>query len=266
MNSLHRFALTSFYFKGELAMKASIKSHLKSDIEIIYLESVDSTNTYAKNLLRSGKENDFLVVACEQTAGRGRQGKSFYSPYKKGIYMSLATRPNAPLENVITATTAASVGVCRAIEELTDKKPEIKWVNDVYLQGKKLCGILTECISGAGGIASGLVIGVGINVEAVGFPSDVENAVSLGENVDKAALTAKIADNLLELAHSDYPDFIDYYRAHSLVIGKKINCIENGKITPATAIDIDDRGGLAVRYENGDCDVLRTGEISIRLA
>lgn len=240
---------------------------INSNLEIIYLDTVDSTNTYAKNLLRSGKENDFLVVANEQTGGRGRQGKSFYSPNKKGIYMSLAVHPNTPLQNVITATTAASVAVCRAIEEQTDKKPQIKWVNDVYLNGKKVCGILTECISDAQlKLATGLVIGVGINIETADFPDDVTNATQLGADVDKEKLIEKITDNLLALMYSDYPEFIDYYKSHSLVIGKKINYIECGKITPATVITIDDKGGLVVKLESGDIVTLRTGEITVRLA
>lgn len=248
-------------------IKMEIKSHMSSNLEVIHLETVNSTNTYAKNLLRAGKENDFLVVASEQTGGRGRQGKSFYSPAGSGIYMSLGVHPNAPLQNVITATTAASVAVCRAIENSTDKKPQIKWVNDIYLDGKKVCGILTECISDAKlSLATGLVIGVGINVETADFPSEVDNATQLGADVDKARLIAEITDNLIALMHSDYPEFIDYYKSHSLVIGKKINCIECGRVTPATAIDIDDKGGLVVELEGGGVTTLRTGEITIRLA
>lgn len=245
----------------------SIKQHLNSNLEIIYLDTVDSTNTHAKALLKSGKKNDFLLVANRQTAGRGRQGKSFYSPSETGIYMSLAVHPNAPLQNVITATTATSVAVCKAIEELTDKKPQIKWVNDVYVGGKKVCGILTECISDAQfKLATGLVIGVGINIETNEFPDDVTNATYLGKGVDKPRLIAKIADNIMALMHSDYTEFIDYYKSHSLVIGKKINCIECGKATPATAIDIDNQGGLVVKLETGEITTLRTGEITVRLA
>lgn len=180
--------------------------------------------------------------------------------------MSVAVHPNAPLQNVITATTAASVAVCKAIEELTDKKPQIKWVNDVYLDGKKVCGILTECISDAQrGIATGLIVGVGVNIEASDFPDDVPNATYLGEGIDKARLVAKIADNIMALMHSDYNEFIDYYKSYSLVIGKKINYIECGKITPATAVDIDNQGGLVVELESGEITTLRTGEITVRL-
>lgn len=248
-------------------MELEIKKHLKSDVEVICLESVDSTNTYAKNLIKGGKKNAFLVAAKMQTLGRGRQGKSFYSPADTGIYMSLGVQVDESFQNIVTSTTAASVAVCRAIEELTDIKPQIKWVNDIYAGGKKVCGILTECISDARlGSVKGLVIGVGINVETYDFPSDLTNASQLGAGVDKALLIARITDNLFALMNSEYSEFIDYYKAHSFVIGKKINCIECGKSTPATAVDIDNEGGLVVRLENGELTTLRTGEITIRLA
>lgn len=105
-----------------------------------YFESIDSTNTYCKRLLADGKGGEFLIIANNQTAGRGRQGKTFYSPSETGIYFSLVIRPDTSLQNAVTATTAASVAVCKAIEKLTDLKPKIKWVNDVYLNGKKVCG------------------------------------------------------------------------------------------------------------------------------
>ena len=124
-----------------------IKKSLSFDCRVEYYKTLDSTNNVAKRIIAEGEDDVLLVVGEEQTAGRGRQGKSFYSPGGTGIYMSLVVHPMIELQNAVTATTAAAVAVCRAIESLTDKKPMIKWVNDVYLNGKKICGILTEAVT-----------------------------------------------------------------------------------------------------------------------
>lgn len=242
-----------------------IKLNLKEDIEVLYYSSVDSTNNCCKRLLADGKQGVFLVTADSQTAGRGRQGKSFYSPVLTGVYFSLVIRPHTSLQNAVTATTAAAVAVCKAIEKLTDRKPKIKWVNDVYLDGKKICGILTEAITNfEEGTVDSVIIGIGINIKTVDFPDDVENAGTLGEKISRSRLIAEVTNELMDIAGSDYNSFIDYYRSHSFVIGERIKIIQNGKVTPATAVAIDETGGLEVELENGEHKVLRSGEISIR--
>lgn len=242
----------------------TIKENLKSDLEVLYFDSIDSTNTKAKELLKGGKENDFLVVANEQTNGRGRQGKSFYSPNGTGIYMSVAVHPAMPLQNVVTSTTAASVAVCKAIEKLTDIKPKIKWVNDIYIGENKICGILTESVTDLDyKIATGMIIGIGLNIKTTDFPKDILNAGSLGVDIDRAKLIATIADELLNIVLKDYSNFIDYYREHSMLLGKEIYYIENGEKTYATAVSIDDKGGLVVETQNG-IKTLRSGEITVR--
>lgn len=243
----------------------SIKRYIKSDIEVIYYPIVDSTNNCCKRLIAEGKDGEFLVVAEQQSAGRGRQGKSFYSPSGTGIYFSLALSPQLPLKNAVTATTAAAVAVCKAIEKTTSKKPKIKWVNDVYLDGKKICGILTEAITDfEEGIVSNVIIGIGINISTDNFPADVENAGCLNEKINRSLLIAEVCNELVKIAKGDIKSFIDYYRSHSLVIGEKIRFIKNGEATPATAVAIDETGGLEVELENGERTVLRSGEISIR--
>lgn len=243
----------------------SIKRYLKDALDVIYYPTVDSTNNCCKRLIAEGKEGEFLVVAEQQSAGRGRQGKSFYSPSKTGVYFSLALRPLLPLQNAVTATTAAAVAVCRAIEKVTDKKPKIKWVNDVYLDGKKICGILTEAITNfEEGIVNNVIIGIGININTSDFPADVENAGCLGEKINRSLLIAEVCNELVKIAKGDMKSFIDYYRSHSLVLGERIKFIQNGEVTPATAVAIDEKGGLEVELENGRHTVLRSGEISIR--
>ncbi|MGN1201989.1 MAG: biotin--[acetyl-CoA-carboxylase] ligase [Eubacterium sp.] len=250
---------------NDLVSAQSIKVNLKENIDVLYYLSIDSTNNCCKRLLADGKQGIFLVAADEQTAGRGRQGKSFYSPAQTGIYFSLVIRPETTLQNAVTATTAAAVAVCKAIEKLTDKKPKIKWVNDVYLNGKKICGILTEAMTNfEDGTVDSVIIGIGINVKTVDFPDDVESAGCLDADINRSRLIAEIVNELLKISGGDYKSFIDYYRSHSLVIGEKIRFIQNGKITPATAVAIDETGGLEIELENGEHTVLRSGEISIR--
>jgi BirA family biotin operon repressor/biotin-[acetyl-CoA-carboxylase] ligase len=242
-----------------------VKSRLHEDIEVIYYPSIDSTNTQAKRLINEGKDNTMLVICDEQTAGRGRQGKSFYSPALTGIYMSFVTHPMTALQNAVTATTAAAVAVCKAVEKLTDKKPKIKWVNDVYLGDKKICGILTEAVTDfETQTVTSIIIGIGMNIKTIDFPDDVENASCLDANVKRADLISAIADELYIITNRDYSDFISYYRSHSMIIGEKINFIQNDRVTPATAIEIDETGGLVVRLDNGELTTLRSGEISIR--
>lgn len=250
---------------NDLISEQSIKSYLKHNIDVIYYPSVDSTNNCCKRFLADGREGIFLVTADEQTAGRGRQGKSFYSPPLTGIYFSVVIRPHTSLHNAVTATTAAAVSVCRAIEKITDKNPKIKWVNDVYLDNKKICGILTEAITNfEDGTVDSVIVGIGINIKTTCFPDDVTAAGNLNTDISRSRLIAAVTDELLEIASNGYKSFIDYYRSHSLVIGEKIKFIQNAKVTPALAVAIDETGGLEVELENGEHTVLRSGEISIR--
>ena len=256
-----------FSSENDILSADIIKSRLSCGVNVYYYDSIDSTNTQAKRLINEGDCADMLLVADEQTNGRGRQGKSFYSPAQTGIYMTLVIHPDIKLQNAVTATTAASVAVCRAIEGLTDLKPKIKWVNDVYLNGRKICGILTEAVSDfETGTVSSVIIGIGMNISTVNFPSDVENAGSLGVNVRRADLIAEIANELMKITLGDYKSFIDYYRSRSLILGKKITYIENSKAVSAIALEIDEEGGLTVQKENGEILTLRSGEISIRKA
>ena len=256
------YALTE---NNDLISESRIAAAMKHDVKVYYYPEVDSTNTQAKRLIDGGEREAFLVTADRQTAGRGRQGKSFYSPAYTGIYMTLGVHPNTRLQDAVTATSAAAVAVCRAIERLTNVKPQIKWVNDVYCQNRKICGILTEAITDFElGIVTSIVVGIGININTAFFPEGVENAGALGVGVKRADLIGAVADELLNIIFGDYADFIDYYRSHSMILNKKINYIENGRVTPAVAVAIDETGGLVVKNADGELKTLRSGEISIR--
>lgn len=251
--------------KEDILNAEIVKSKLNSDIEVIYYPSIDSTNTQAKRFIRAGKSGTMLIVADEQTAGRGRQGKHFYSPAKTGIYITLVTHPMTQLKNTVTVTTAAAVAVCKAVEQLTSLQPKIKWVNDVYLDGKKICGILAEAVSHfKTQTVTSVIIGIGMNVTTTDFPAELENAASLGTNVSRAALIAAIVNELEIIIGSDYRSFIDDYRARSMIIGEKIDFIRDGIVTPATAVSIDETGGLLVETDSGEHLTLRSGEITIR--
>lgn len=250
---------------ADVLNEEEISRFCENKIKIFYLESVDSTNNYAKKLLADGENGIFLVAAAEQTSGRGRQGKSFYSPKGTGVYMSLVIHPGAPLQNAVSSTTAAAVAVCRAIEKISDKRPGIKWVNDVYLGGKKICGILTEAVTDfESATVSSVIIGIGINVSTADFPDDVENGGSLGAGIGRARLIAAVCDELLKTVNDSYGDFIDYYRSRSIVIGKEIKFAENSVWQTAAAEGIDNRGGLEIVLKSGERRTLRSGEISIR--
>ncbi|MBO4339642.1 MAG: biotin--[acetyl-CoA-carboxylase] ligase [Clostridia bacterium] len=236
--------------------------------EIIVFNVIDSTNSEAKRVfVKDGK--DMLIVAGKQTAGRGRHGKSFYSPEETGIYMSLVVHADLPLNHAARATTAAAVAVCKAIEKLTDKKPEIKWVNDIFINNKKVCGILTEAVSTAGSrTADALIIGIGINVYTSDFPDEIKDiAGSLNENgLDKNSLIAEICKGVFGYAADLFSDgFIEEYRKRCFVIGKEISYERNGERFFATAVDIDENGGLIIKNTDGEISTLQSGEISIKM-
>lgn len=250
---------------NDLLNAQEIKKSLSFDCRVEYYKTLDSTNNVAKRIIAEGEADVLLVVGEEQTAGRGRQGKSFYSPGGTGIYMSLVVHPMIELQNAVTATTAAAVAVCRAIESLTDKKPMIKWVNDVYLDGKKICGILTEAVTDfETQTVSSIIIGIGINLTTKDFPRDVQNASCLNADVKRAELIGAVANELNRIVNSGYGEFMEYYRAHSLVVGEDIVFIKNGVSTSARAVGIDDFGGLEVELADGTHYTLRSGEITVR--
>lgn len=232
-------------------------------------DAVDSTNTEAKRLLKAGLREPVLLVAEEQTAGRGRQGKSFFSPRGTGLYLTLVVFPNVPPESAVHATTAASVAVCRAIRQCTGTSPQIKWVNDLYLDERKCCGILVEAQSDRQtGLVQSLVIGVGVNLSTQDFPDELaRTAASLGNApCDRNALAAAIAAELLRvMADLDDTSWMEDYRHWSLVLGRDILYWRNGEQFAARALEIEENGALRVQHPDGSQTLLQSGEISLRL-
>ena len=235
------------------------------DIDIVVLPETGSTNNEAKRLISEGISGYTLVVAEKQTAGKGRMGRSFFSP-EGNIYMSLAFRTDSEIADALKLTTAASVAVVRAVVALTEAKPLIKWVNDVYLDGKKICGILTEGVTDMeSGRVRHIVIGIGINCGNGEFPQELREVAGRLPHggVTRNCMIAAISSELLDCIEGRC-DFMEYYRSNSMVLGKKINYYKKGVATPATAVAIDNNGGLIVRHEDGTEVCLNTGEISVR--
>lgn len=232
----------------------------------IILDETDSTNSYAKRLIAGGFKGEAVITAKRQTSGRGRQGKSFYSPDGTGLYMSVILRPDASGGQFTLLTAATAVAVCEAIEGHTALTPEIKWVNDIYIGGRKVCGILCESVFSEGRLDA-VVAGIGINLTTTDFPPELDTvAGSLGFDKDSEALTQAIADRLFELCGKlSELSFMQYYRSHSCVIGKDITFTDAGVTYQARALSIDDGGGLRVSLPNGQQKLLSGGEISLRL-
>ena len=253
----------------DILTEEGVRSYLPEDLKnntIILLKTVDSTNTYGKKIAADGAENGTVIIADQQTAGRGRRGNSFYSPDKKGIYMSIILRGTPLKENPDLLTICAGCSVCAAIEKLTDKKPLIKWVNDVYLEGKKICGILSEAtLDIESSTVDSVVVGIGVNLTTDKFPEEIrEKAGSIGEPIARNQIAAEILTQLYRCLDRSREENLADYRAHSLVLGKEVHYISNNESRSGKATDIDEKGQLIVITENGR-EVLNSGEISVKL-
>lgn len=223
-----------------------------------HFKIINSTSTYAKENA-SLLDLPALITADEQTSGRGRRGNSFYSPKDTGLYMTLLIP--APT-NCELLTPAAAVAVCKELEKL-GAKPKIKWVNDVFVSGKKVCGILTELFEKDGRYY--VAIGIGINLTTADFPSELTSAGSVGIECIKAELSEKIAESIVDYVNKPNPqNIIDEYRNRFFIIGKNITYWKNNIEFSAVAVGINESCNLIVKLSDGSTDVLSSGEISIK--
>ena len=230
-------------------------------------ETLDSTNQEAKRLLAAGEPCPMLLLAEEQTAGRGRRGRGCASPAGAGQNRTLALQPPAALSQATLLTAAAAVAVAQAVEALTALACQIKWVNDVYLDGKKLCGILTEASGSFEADAlSSVCAGIGVNVRTRDFPEELAGrACSLWPRaVSRNRLAAEIAVRLLNFAAAlGAREFLEEYRRRSLVLGKAVTFTRDGGERRALAVGIGENGELIVRYDDGREEALNAGEVRI---
>ncbi|MCR5815411.1 MAG: biotin--[acetyl-CoA-carboxylase] ligase [Ruminococcus sp.] len=244
---------------------------LKVDVR----QTVTSTNDLLKQLAVNGEPAGYILIASEQTAGKGRFGRKFYSPNGSGLYISMLLRPDMKAEDSLFITTSAAVAVCRAIESVTGGRirPMIKWVNDIFVNRKKVCGILTEAaVSFESGMLDYAVLGIGINITAPegDFPEEIKDiATSLFGDMEQDNIRNRLAAELireLEKLMADPLDkaYLEDYKRRQMLIDHDIIVIKNDQRRPARALGIDKRARLGVRYEDGSTETLISGEVSIK--
>ncbi len=260
--------------QSDVLNQEKIQSKLDHDVTVIAYASIDSTNSEAKRLLETQLSGNFLVVSDEQTAGRGRHGRFFHSPEKTGLYMSLALQHISSEVDAALLTTAAAVAVCQSIEHMTSLSPKIKWVNDIFLNGRKICGILTEGIMNfETQSVESIILGIGINisVDREQLPEDLKDKVGGITNhssgtINRNNLTVSIINNFLAIYQNiNSRTFLEDYRERCFVLGKTITFKQKQEQIRAIAEGIDDDGGLIVRLEDGSHKILSYGEISIQM-
>jgi BirA family biotin operon repressor/biotin-[acetyl-CoA-carboxylase] ligase len=246
-------------------LKDKILKQTEHKIDLEVYESLASTNDLLKQKAINGAKEGTAVLSFSQTDGKGRKGRTFISE-KGGIYLSILVRPKTFNFDTTLITSATAVAVSKAIEEISNIKTDIKWVNDILIGGKKVCGIL--CESGICGSDSFVVVGIGINVFKLenNFADEIKDiATYVFEKEDNELfikLTAKVIDNFFYEYNSIHNlSFLDEYRKRSVCLGKEISVY--GKT--AKALEIDNRCRLKVEYADGKQEYLSTGEISIKL-
>ncbi len=235
----------------------------------ISYKETDSTNTRLRSLVNEGTAScGMACVAESQTSGKGRNGRSFFSPSRSGIYLSVFICPKVSGPHIATISAIASVCVIRAIKEVVGVSAGIKWINDIYLEGKKVGGILCEIISVPSGSIKGVVVGVGLNcsIPESGFPKELKDIAGY-LNIkpeEKALLTKKIIEHLRTVSAGGV-EWLSDYKENSIVLGKDILVLPSAdKPYRARAMDIDNMGALLVTDEDGEVKRLFSGEISIR--
>ena len=242
---------------------------------LICLKSIDSTNTYAKTLpAREGQER-LYITAEEQTGGRGRRGRSFYSPAGMGLYLTGLYHPQTLPPFLSNFTAYVAVALCLAVEKTCGIRPQIKWPNDILFQGKKLCGILTElAFEGESGAVQYLITGMGINVgqQPEDFPGDIRDiAGSLAMFCQPKPALSPLCAALINELDAAYDAFLasdkrywSLYRERCATLGQSIYILSGQQKTPAVAEGLAEDFGLMVRYEDGRRETVYAGEVSVR--
>lgn len=240
--------------------------------KIICFREIDSTNNYAKKIAHENAEHGTAVISEIQTAGKGRMGRTFVSPSNTGVYISIIIKNNLNAETAQLITSCAAVSVCQAIDKVCGTDTQIKWVNDIFLNGKKICGILTEAsMSFETGTLEYAVIGIGINVYSVKnvFDSNLlETASSIEDEcnlkADRSRICAEILNALEKnISSLENHDFISEYKKRSCIVGNYVMVSKGNTEKKAFAYDIDDNACLKVRYEDGSEEALNSGEARI---
>lgn len=242
--------------------------------KIMYFNSIDSTNNKARELASSGEADGTVVISEEQTLGKGRLGRNFISPKRKGIWMSIILRPEIDPISASLITQIAAAAVNMGASEI-NIKTGIKWPNDIIINNKKVCGILTEMNAELTNINYVILgIGINVNVDKEEFTDEVKEVatsfkIETGQSISRKELLARILNNF-EILYEDFivsnniEKTIKICRENSVLIGNEINVIKRGSTVKARALNISDEGLLVVQYEDGRAESLISGEVSIR--
>ncbi len=240
--------------------------------QILWLPVTDSTNTQAKCLALEGAPHGTVVLAGHQTGGRGRMGRSFASPAGQGVYMSVILRPDCAPEKLMHLTCSAAVAMCRAVDKAVGITPQIKWINDLVWQKRKLCGILTELVIQPHRVAA--IVGIGINCtqQVEDFPADIQDmATSLsmisGHSVDPAKVAAHMLEALLEMdktLFSGKEAVMEFYRQNCVTLGQDVAIFQGDEIRRGHALALDESGGLLVQLPDGAVETVQSGDVSVR--
>lgn len=240
-------------------------------------ETVDSTNNVLKDMASKGVPSGTVVISDHQSGGKGRRGRSFSSPSGVGIYLSYLLKPDSGFDKISDLTSWTAVAVADAIKNAYGLDSQIKWVNDLLMNRKKICGILTEVtVEGESGLIDTCIIGIGININESGFPeeiSQIATSISIengGKTFIRSTLAAEIIKSMDKLA-SGWPDdsyYLNRYRELNITTGSRITAFpqmaENGQGRTGTAVEINDDFSLKVRFDDGSVSDLRSGEVSVR--
>ncbi len=262
--------------KTDVLSEELIRNYLADEDGRFFIDirrEVTSTNTVLKQMAEAGATEGTVLIAQEQTGGKGRLQRRFFSPAGTGIYMSVLLRPDISAPDCLFITTASAVAVAEAIKEVCGKDARIKWVNDVYCDGKKVCGILTEASLDleSGGVAYA-VLGIGINVyrPPEGYPDEIAGvAGAIIDNADgmgdlRSRVTACVLKRLWTYySELDKRRFLDKYKALSMIVGREVYVLRKNTSHKAYVIGIDDDCCLRVRYFDGSEELLSSGEVSI---
>ncbi|MDI6604308.1 MAG: biotin--[acetyl-CoA-carboxylase] ligase [Thermoanaerobacteraceae bacterium] len=251
-----------------------ISPFLKTDFigkNYIHLESISSTNDYAKEIA-SKAENGTILVSEEQTSGRGRLGRKWVSEKGQGLWMSIILKPELTPQSSVKLTQVAAVSVVNAIIETIELNASIKWPNDIIINGKKICGILTEMNAELDRV-NYVIVGIGLNVNMNKFPDDLKNkATSLfietGKKIDRKKLTASIINNFEKYYNIFLKEGFEPIRTlclkHSVTIGSEVRVISGKNEFNGKAIDIDNDGNLIIEIGDGSRKAVISGDVSVR--
>lgn len=242
-----------------------IIKNLNYKVNLILKEKVTSTNELLKQQADS-LDHFTVMIANEQTNGKGRMGRNFYSPNQSGIYMSILLKQNLNIKDSLLLTVKCAVAVAKAIETLSDKQPKIKWVNDIYINDKKVCGILTEAsMSPKNNNLDYAVVGIGVNITPIkNPPDDIKNIAGSVFDHQKNIKNQMIAQIINEFISLLDCDVLDSYRNYSMLTGKRVEVINPQGNYIATVVGIADDFSLIVDNQEGERHFLNSGEVRVK--